>query len=73
VVHFQRARLFFQNILRVDFFFIFPCSNFIFFPKIVGERGEVVKIFFQDVKIFSGHKKRGQNNFFRTNISLVKV
>jgi hypothetical protein len=37
---------------------------FIFFPKIVGERGgEVVKNFFQDVKVFSGHKKRVKKVF----------
>jgi hypothetical protein len=32
-----------------------------------------VKIFFQDLKIFSEHKKKGVKKFFRTNISLVKV
>jgi hypothetical protein len=41
VVHFQPVRLFFQNFLLVSiiFFLLIPCSNFIFFPKIVGEQG----------------------------------
>ena len=47
------------------FFFYNPLLEF-FFPKNCWRGGggrEVVKKNFQDVKIFSGHKKRGQNNF----------
>ena len=49
-VHFQRARLFFQNFLLCRFFFYNALLEFNFFPKIVGERegGE---------NFFSGHKK----------------
>ena len=39
--HFQPVRLFFQNFLLVSIIIllIIPCSNFIFSPKNVGERG----------------------------------
>ena len=55
VAHFQRVRLFFQNFLLVSiFFFIIPCSNFIFFQKIVGEGGGGGE---------KGHKKGVKKNF----------
>ena len=39
-VHFQRAWLFFQNVLLCRLFFFYnPLLEFYFFPKIVGERG----------------------------------
>jgi hypothetical protein len=41
-------------------FFIFPRSRGVVVGG--GQGREVVKIFFQDVEIFSGHKKRGQKN-----------
>ena len=71
MVHFQRVRLFFQNFFLVSISLIIPCSNFIFFQKIVGEGGGVKKNF-QDLRIFSGHKKGVKKNF-RTNISLAKT
>jgi hypothetical protein len=61
VVHFQRARLFFQNFLLFQNFF-------------EGGGGGEGENFFSGLKIFfRTKKKKGQQKFFPTNISLVQV
>ena len=82
VVHFQRARIFFQNFLLCWLFFFFnnPLLEFyFFFQKLLasgrggGGGGGGVKFFFPESKIFSRQIKKGRKNYFRTNIILVKV
>jgi hypothetical protein len=65
VVHFQHVRLFFQNFLLVSLIFIFtnPLLEFYFFSKNCWRAGGWVEKFFQDIKMFSGHKKRVKKIF----------